>query len=496
MAHRFPDLPIFAGFDAPGRIEANIFDLEFDGEVPTALDGTFFRVAPDPEFPPKLGTDIFFNGDGMVCAFRFKAGRVHFRSRYACTERFLAERNAGKALFGAYRNPFTDDPSVAGKVRGTANTNVVVHGGRLLALKEDSPPTAMNPRTLETTESVFRFDGGLTSETFTAHPKVDPATGEMISINYEAKGLATADFTYCVINKEGKVTRELWLKAPYPAMIHDIGVTENYVIIPLMPLTVDVERLKAGKPHFTYRPDLDQVYGILPRSGEASDLRWFHAPHGLQGHAINAFDEDGKVYLDIGVTNGNVFPFFPEANGRVQDIRSIRGGPVRWTFDMRSNVAPECRPLMLFGGEFPHVDDRYGTRPYRHAYAGSMDPTTPYDFQRCGPPTANFFLNTVMHIDTASGATKKWSPGPTSAVQEPVFAPRSADAPEGEGYVLVLVSRLLENRSDLVVLDAQHVEEGPLATIHLPIRLRSGLHGNWVPASAMAAGLDANKSSA
>lgn len=182
MANRFPELPIFAGFDASGRTEADIFDLEFDGDMPSALDGTFFRVGPDPQFPPKLGSDIFFNGDGMVCAFRFKDGRVQFRSRYARTEKFLAERHAGRALFGAYRNPFTDDPSVAGKVRGTANTNLFVHGGRLLALKEDSPPTAMNPQTLETTESVFRFDGGLTSETFTAHPKVDPATGEMISI--------------------------------------------------------------------------------------------------------------------------------------------------------------------------------------------------------------------------------------------------------------------------------------------------------------------------
>lgn len=410
MAHRFPDLPTFAGFDAPGRVEADIFDLEFDGQVPTALDGTFFRVAPDPQFRPKLGSDIFFNGDGMVCAFRFKDGRVDFRSRYARTEKFLAERSAGEALFGAYRNPFTDDSSVAGKARGTGNTNVVVHGGRLLALKEDSPPTAMNPHTLETTESVFRFNGGLTSETFTAHPKVDPTTGEMISINYEANGLATADFTYCVISKEGIVTRELWLKAPYAAMIHDIGLTENYVIIPVMPLTVDVERLRAGKPHFTYRPDLDQVYGILPRSGEASDLRWFHLPHGLQGHVINAFDEGGKVFLDIGVTDGNVFSFFPEANGNVQDVRTIRGGPIRWTFDMNSKAAPESRPLAEFGGEFPHVDDRYATRPYRHAFAGSFDPTAPYDFQRCGPPTANFFLNTVMHLNT-SGPTRDGHPG-------------------------------------------------------------------------------------
>lgn len=299
-----------------------------------------------------------------------------------------------------------------------------------------------------------------------------------------------------MINKEGRVTRELWLEAPYPAMIHDIGVTENYVIIPVMPLTVDIERLKAGNAHFTYRPELDQIYGVLPRSGEASDLRWFHAPHGLQGHTLNAFDNDGRVYLDISVTDGNVFSFFPEAVGKVPDVRTIRGGPVRWTFDMRSSAAPESRPLAQFGGEFPHVDDRYATRPYRHAFAGSMDPRAPYDFERCGPPTANFFLNTVMHIDTASGAMKKWSPGPTSAVQEPVFVPHSADAPEGEGYVLVVVSRLPEYRSDLVVLDAQHVDQGPIATIHLPIRLRSGLHGNWVPASSMVEAIDVTKPSA
>jgi carotenoid cleavage dioxygenase len=93
--------------------------------------GTFYRVGADPAWPPLA--------DGMVAMFRFGNGFCDFRSRYVRTPRFVAERAARRSLFGAYRNPFSDDLSVAGLSRGLANTNVYWHGGRLLASKEDSP---------------------------------------------------------------------------------------------------------------------------------------------------------------------------------------------------------------------------------------------------------------------------------------------------------------------------------------------------------------------
>ncbi len=130
---KFPNTPSFAGPMAPVRIEADIADLEADGDVPRDLDGAFYRVQPDPQYPPRLGDDIAFNGDGMVTMFRFKDGRASVKQRWVHTDKWALERAAGKSLFGAYRNPLTDDPAVKGRYRGTANTNVFFHGGRLLA---------------------------------------------------------------------------------------------------------------------------------------------------------------------------------------------------------------------------------------------------------------------------------------------------------------------------------------------------------------------------
>ena len=138
MSH-FPNTRGFTGTLRPLRLEGDILDIETEGDIPEQLSGSFHRVHPDAQFPPKFEDDQFFNGDGMVSLFRFRNGKVDFRQRYAQTDKWKLERAAGRALFGAYRNPLTDDDSVKGRIRGTANTNVMVHAGKLYAMKEDSP---------------------------------------------------------------------------------------------------------------------------------------------------------------------------------------------------------------------------------------------------------------------------------------------------------------------------------------------------------------------
>ena len=74
--------------------------------------------------PPKNEWPTGFNGDGHVSAFRFANGSVDFKSRYVKTDRLMTERRARKRLWGVYRNPYTDDPSVANIDRGAANTQI------------------------------------------------------------------------------------------------------------------------------------------------------------------------------------------------------------------------------------------------------------------------------------------------------------------------------------------------------------------------------------
>jgi len=166
---KFPDTDVVRGFNGPCRLEADIVGLEVDGIIPAEINGTFYRVQPDHRFPPLFEEDIHFNGDGNISAIRIQNGHVDFKSRYVRTDRFVLETKARKNLFGKYRNPFTDSESAKGVIRTAADTNVIFWRGMLLAMKEDGPPYAMGPATLETIGR-YDFDGQVQSPTFAATP--------------------------------------------------------------------------------------------------------------------------------------------------------------------------------------------------------------------------------------------------------------------------------------------------------------------------------------
>ncbi|MEO5598136.1 MAG: carotenoid oxygenase family protein [Novosphingobium sp.] len=488
MAMKFPDTPNFSGLFAPSGVEADVHSLPvIDGAVPEDLDGSFFRVAPDPCFPPPSGQDIWFNGDGMVTCFRFSNGQISLRQRWVHTEKFELENEAGHALFGAYRNPLTDDASVQGKVRSTANTNVVVHAGKLLALKEDSPPAWLDPETLATIEPVYTFGGKMTSETFTAHPKIDPATGEMLAFGYAAKGLFTRDMVFYVINTEGEITREVWFEIPYYCMMHDFGITEDYVVFHVVPIVGSWDRLKAGLPHFGFDRSKPVHLGVLPRDGEASDIRWFSAPNCFASHVMNAHNDGTKVHLDVPMAKGNMFPFFPDTEGLAFEPRDAAARMTRWTVDMLANGdGIAMTPLADFVGEFPRIDDRFAGRANRYGWQLAQDLGKPVDLPG-NKSASGLMMNTLARIDLETGETDSYWIGSTSSFQEPAFIPRPGSMAEGDGYLVVVENRLAENGSRLLLFDALALANGPIATIGIPLRLRQGLHGNWVPATEMAA---------
>jgi carotenoid cleavage dioxygenase len=198
------------------RAECDIQDCEVEGRFPP-ISTARSRVGPDFQWP--FMPNIPFDGEGHVAMFRFANGHVDFRSRYARTQRYKAQAAARQALFGTYRNPHSDEPSVKKLSRGTANTNVFFHAGKFFALKEDSPPVVMDPRTLETLDDYYTFNGKLKSQTFTAHPKIDSQTGEMIGFGYEAKGDATTDVAVYAVSPSDH--SEAWIKVPYAGMLYD-----------------------------------------------------------------------------------------------------------------------------------------------------------------------------------------------------------------------------------------------------------------------------------
>ncbi len=485
MAH-FPTNPGFTGAMRPVRLQGDILDVEIEGSVPDTLDGAFYRVHPDPQFTPKYPDDQFFIGDGMVSMFRFKGGKVDFKQRYAQTDKWKLENAAGKALFGAYRNHLTDDPSVAGKFRGTANTNVMVHAGKLYAMKEDSPLLLMDPLTLDTF-GYTDFGGKQASQTFCAHPKIDPATGNMCAFSYMAKGPLTLDMSYMEISPTGELLFEIPFENKYLCMMHDFGVTEDYVVFNVMPCITGLDRLEKNMPYFGFDHSMPVWMAVLPRKqgATAKDMRWFQAPQNcFTGHVMNAFNDGTKVYFDLPIAAKNSFPFFPDVTGAPFDPVGGMSYLTRWSVDMASNgdSFEKVEKLTHLADEFPRIDDRYATRAYRHGWMLVFDVTKPYE----GPGGAFMAItNTLTHIDLATGTEKSWWAGAQCGVQEPCFIPKSADAPEGEGWVVALVDNHVTNYSDLCVFDAQAVEQGPIGRAKLPIRIRQGLHGNFATAAQM-----------
>ncbi len=377
MTKAFPESFDFTGFNAPSRVECEIYDLVIEGKLPKEINGAWFRTIPDPAFPPMLGHDTFLSGDGMIGRFSFEDGHVDYKQRYIRTERFLAERKARRGLYGLYRNPYTDDPSVRGIGRGVANTTPIWHGGRLLALKEDSRAVELDPETLET-RGTWDYDGKLKSQTMTAHTRLDPDTGELHFFGYEASGLATRDVAYCVADKDGKLIREEWFEAPYCSMMHDFLVTKRHAIFPVFPTTADLERIKKGGVHWIYEQDKNAYVGIMPRDGSTKEMRWFTGPKGVSSyHFMNAYSEGDHVHMDFGYQQQQPVPL--HSRGLRLAARSEPVARRICPLDLRSLASATThieQRVLGPAGDMPRIATKDFMRDYEVGYYQTFDPTS------------------------------------------------------------------------------------------------------------------------
>ncbi|HUK02133.1 MAG TPA: carotenoid oxygenase family protein [Steroidobacteraceae bacterium] len=471
MSQDFRGHPLFPpGFNSPTRFEGDVYDCEVWGKIPTDITGTFYRMQCDFDYRPPMNEWMTgFNGDGHISRFRFANGSVDYKGRYVRTARLMAERAARKRLFGVYRNRFTDDPSVAKINRSAANTHTYWHGGKLFALKEDSLPYTLDPHTLETLGD-WNFNGKYTATTMSAHPKIDPMTGEMIAYGYQAKGDLTRDIAVYTINPQGEVTREVWLTSPYLGIIHDIAITQKHVLIPVIARTTSLERLKSGEPMWEWDGNLPTMVGVLPRDGQAKDVRWYKGPARNTLHFLNATDRGSKVTMELPTSSGE------------RDPSQIR----RWTFDLKSKKDTFAEEVVsTTPGILPRMDDRYLSLDYRYAYVSSRDPNIAGDPKRVPTGAARFMSNVLQRLDVHTGEIKQCAVEPVQSLQEACFVPRQNSKGEGDGYVMCIASNFESTSSDLVIADAQHLEDGVIATVKLPFRLRSGTHTNWYPQSAL-----------
>jgi carotenoid cleavage dioxygenase-like enzyme len=474
----FPDTIHFTGLNTPVRIEWSAHDLDVIGDIPREIDGAFFRAVPDPAYPPKFKDEIVLSGDGMISKFGIRDGRVNFAIRYVETARYKAEKAAGRSLFGKYRNPFTDDADVQGVDGTVSNTTPVWHAGRLFMTKEDGLAYGIDPETLET---IGRWDyhGALKSQTFTAHPRVDPETGEMFFFGYEAGGLCTPDVAYCIADKDGNLTSEQWFQQPYCSTMHDFAITERFAVFPVFPTTTDLDRLKAGGAHWAHQQDLESWVGIMPRYGSVREMRWFKGPKGVFAfHLLNAYDDGDRVHLDVCLSDSNPFAFMREAGGVHRGQTELGGGLIRWTFNLASEEEGFESRLMGPPGDMPRLRDADQGRAYQAAWYLTINP-------QGGPPLpggpAGATFNAMLRVEPGNGRIDMMPLEAGMAISEPVHVPSSQ--PDHEGWLLSVIDRQLDAdrfSSELWLVDARDIPAGPIARVMIPVPMRAQVHGAWV----------------
>jgi carotenoid cleavage dioxygenase len=358
------------------------------------------------------------------------------------------------------------------------NTTPIFHGGRLLALKEDSRAMEVHPRTLETLGE-WDYRGKLRSQTMTAHTRPDPETGDLYFFGYEAAGLASREVAYCVANRNGELTREEWFEAPYCSMMHDFAVTKEHAIFPVFPTTADLARLEAGGAHWIWEPSKDTFIGIMPRDGHVKDLRWFRGPARSAYHFMNAYTEGNRVHLDFGCGNVNPFPFIQQASGIQVRPQEMAGSFVRWTFDLSKPGDQWQETILGPAGDMPRAAGKDAMKDYEIGYYQTFDPTLGPPLI-AGPVGAGF--NTILRLEVRTGKLKSFHPDGQSTVQEHFHI--ASKIPRHEGYLGFIVDRHAEVLSEVFILEAQRVDKGPIARIKVPFRMRVGVHGNWIPAEA------------
>ena len=484
----FPDTPDYSGLNAPIGQEYDHADLAVEGTIPAAIVGTFFRAVPDPAFPPIVhDAAASLSGDGMISAIRIADGAVSIHMRYVMTDRHRAEVAAGRALFGAYRNPFTDAPEAHGIDRTVSNTTPVWHAGKLLMAKEDGRATRVDPHSLATLGR-HDFDGKLKSATMTAHVRIDPDTGEMFFFGYEADGLASTKIAYCIADRDGALVSEQWFDAPYCAMMHDFTITANYALFPVYPTTASIERMQAGGDHWAHEMDRESWLGVAPRYGSVSDIRWFRGPKGVHCfHMMNAFEDDtGIIHFDQCLSNANAFPFIRKAGGIEMAPWEVESWLGRWSIDPNGDADVVTSSVIGPPGDFPVIPaDRQG-RAYEHAWMLTMNPAMQGPPVLGGPVGAMF--NMLLRLDMAGGPPAAFALPPGMCFNEPVHVPSGRD--DHEGWLMMIVDRQTgpaDFAHALWIFDGGAIANGPIATVAIPERLRPQIHGWWVSADQLAA---------
>lgn len=428
---------------APVSDELSAFDLCVTGDLPTGLDGTFVRIGPNPAAEPPMHP---FLGDGMLHAVNLSGGRaVAYRNRWVRTRQL---ERAPRLLPDGRR-----DITV-----GPANTSVLNHGGRILALNEQSLPVEVTAQ-LETV-ALYDFDGRLTTG-MTAHPKVCPLSGELHFYGYD---VVEPYLTYHRADAEGRLVESVPIELPGPRMVHEMAITTTAVVFFDLPVVFDVALALAGRVPYRWDDALPARIGLMDRADQARAVRWFELPPCFTFHVFGAYEDGGRVVIDLA-----------RYDRMFEDPYLLPGAHWhRWTVDRRTGVTTDER-LDDLPIEFTRIDDRRMGLPYRWGYALETKPSDDGD---------TFSGTALVRYDMQSGSAERHDFGPGRIPGEGVFVADPEGDGEADGWVLTYVQDMGTGSSELAVLASGDFSGEPVASVQLPRRVPTGFHAAWLPSAA------------
>ncbi|GES66709.1 lignostilbene dioxygenase family protein [Aspergillus terreus] len=474
------------GIEIPMRLEGEISDVMVRGTIPDCIDGTFYRTGGDLIIPAKEDHKPF-DHNGIVSAFRIKNGRVDFKTRFVQNDLYKIFKAKRKGLLsGLKENELLAHPCVRAVLQQISTVNVMHWGGSLLVLGEFGPAYTMDPHTLETT-GMDPYGAQIGTNTFTAHPHIDPFTDSLIAYSVDVSG--KGQLASYSVSRQGIVSNVHRFPSPIGAMCHDFAMTENWLIFCVWPTSLLTDP-ELGETRLVWKTDIPTRFIVAPRHPDQPlagsgwrpyESRTYEHPENSGFlHTAGAWEVDGKIYFE-GTwphnIHSSVFPFLgsdpKQAFGdTVVDLARFMIDPSKP--DKSTLEDPEV--LVNIPTEFCRIDERYLTRPYENIFMNVFhsDPQAPIT------TSIYYNLNAVAMLNKRTKEFKMYYPGPNTRCQETVFIPRSDDAPEGDGYIMFSVDRLDVNVTNVVILDTMGDFKTPVAVIELPIRIRCSVHGNWV----------------
>lgn len=461
--------PWLAGWKTVGRETLEPVQATLEGRWPAGLAGTLYRNGPAWFDRDGFRYEHWFDGDGMLQSWHVGARGITHRGRMVATPKFRREQAAGRFVTasagttvpGALPLRNNDDMN-------TANTAVLAQAGRVYALWEAGSATEVDPETLETRgPRAWRED--LAAAPFSAHPLVD-RDGSVWNVGALSM-LGRDGVLIWHLGADGSVRRATTLPLEAPGYLHSFTMTARHLVLVLTPY-----RMGEGGAFFErwqFLAESPVRIAVVPKDDPAA-VRWFEADFAAVYHWADAVERDGVIEARC-VRHGDL------GNARSPAAAAMRGlrEPARGAGNEAARLSTlridlsrrraEWRDAGVARLEFPVA------APSGDARLGMLfAPTT------VGEPRADYF-NAVTAVDAHRGRVATHRYAGEAMVEEHLFVPRPGAKP-GAGWLLGTLLDYGRRRSGIAVLDAEHVDAGPLATAWVDRVLPLGFHGTFAAA--------------